>query len=226
MHLYYYTNLSFSRIKPFSICGSFFLFPTPKFAISTTHLACVATQGLWGSLLPGPWDLLSLVKFSGKWREMGRESQKQELEEFCVFAHLSQFSPVKNKPQQPVAVHIFSQPGASRFLFSWQLNRKPTTINKKATLSIYYNAKTIFNNPVPYGAVLWHTCNLGRYLCGSTFYLSTPQHFGTRVETWGKHLMNNEDKKATKQARELHILVLPKLTVLTLCCSTNNKFPV
>lgn len=57
--------------------------------------------------------------------------EQQELEEFCVFAHLSQFSPVKNKTQQPVAVHIFPQPGANRFLFSWQLNTRPTTINKK-----------------------------------------------------------------------------------------------
>lgn len=87
--------------------------------------------------------------------EQGRESQQQELEEFCAFAHLSQLSPVKNKTQQPVAVHIFPQPGANGFLFSWQLNRKPTTINKTATLSSYCDAKTIFNNPAPCGSGIW-----------------------------------------------------------------------
>lgn len=92
----------------------------------------------------------------------GRESQQQELEEFCVFAHLSQFSPVKNKAQQPVAVQIFPQPGANRSLFSWQLKRRPATTNIKAALSLYCDAKTRLNNSVPYGPVLWHSCNLGR----------------------------------------------------------------
>lgn len=35
-----------------------------------------------------------------------------------------------------------------------------------------------------------------------TFCLSTPQHFGTVVETWGKHSMNNQGNNATKQAQE------------------------